>query len=53
VLQDMLGINTEFSPKFVKDFFDDESVNSVSEAISAYCDAVRNRSFPEKKHCFE
>jgi len=53
VLQDMLGINTEFSPKFVKNFFDDEDVNSVSEAISAYCDAVRNRSFPEKQHCFE
>ncbi|MCF6193516.1 MAG: 3-methyl-2-oxobutanoate hydroxymethyltransferase [Kangiellaceae bacterium] len=53
VLQDMLGINTEFNPKFVKNFFDDEDVNSVSEAISAYCDAVRNRSFPEKKHCFE
>ncbi len=53
VLQDMLGINSEFRPKFVKDFFDEENVNSISEAISAYCDAVRNKSFPEKKHCFE
>jgi len=53
VLQDMLGINTEFSPKFVKNFFDNEDVSSVSEAISAYCNAVRERTFPETQHCFE
>ncbi len=53
VLQDMLGINSEFTPKFVKNFFEDEKVSSISEAITSYCEAVRNRTFPEIKHCFE
>jgi len=53
VLQDMLGINLEFSPKFVKNFFDDEKVDSISDAITAYSEAVRNRTFPEQKHCFD
>ncbi len=53
VLQDMLGINLEFSPKFVKNFFDDKEVNSISAAIAAYSKAVRNKSFPEPKHCFK
>lgn len=52
VLQDMLGLNTDFKPKFVKNFFDNESVNSIAEAISAYVSEVKDRSFPSEEHCF-
>jgi 3-methyl-2-oxobutanoate hydroxymethyltransferase len=53
VLQDMLGMNSDFSPKFVKNFFDDPKVTSIQQAITSYIAAVKERSFPAKEHSFE
>jgi len=53
VLQDMLGINNDFRPKFVKNFFEYQHVTSIHEAIAAYISAVKDRSFPDDEHSFE
>lgn len=53
VLQDMLGLNGDFRPKFVKNFFECTQVKSVSDAITAYIDSVKNRSFPADEHSFK
>jgi 3-methyl-2-oxobutanoate hydroxymethyltransferase len=53
VLQDMLGLNQDFRPKFVRDFMLDQDVNSVAEAIESYIKAVKERSFPAPEHCFD
>ena len=52
VLQDMLGINSDFRPKFVRNFFEFEHVNSINDAIAAYISAVKDRSFPDDEHSF-
>jgi 3-methyl-2-oxobutanoate hydroxymethyltransferase len=52
VLQDMLGINNDFRPKFVKNFFEYENVSSINDAITTYIFAVKNRSFPDEEHSF-
>lgn len=53
VLQDMLGLNNDFRPKFVRNFFDNKKVNSVGDAISAYIAAVKDRSFPSDENSFK
>ncbi len=53
VLQDMLGLNHDFRPKFVKDFFEADDVNSIGDAISAYVKEVKARSFPADTHSFK
>ena len=53
VLQDMLGLNTDFKPKFVKNFFDEDNVTSVQDAIKAYINAVKDRSFPSNEYSFQ
>ena len=51
VLHDLLGLDTGHrKPKFVKDFLADGG--SVSGAIRAYADAVRNGSFPDADHAY-
>jgi 3-methyl-2-oxobutanoate hydroxymethyltransferase len=45
VLQDMLGMNLEFRPKFLKHFAELENV--ISSAVSLYCSEVESRKFPE------
>ncbi len=52
VMQDMLGINNDFRPKFVKNFFKYEYVSSIDDAITAYISAVKDRSFPDDEHSF-
>lgn len=47
VLQDMLGLNLDFKPKFLKHFAELE--NAVVGAISSYCREVNSRSFPVGK----
>lgn len=44
VLQDMLGMDESFSPKFVRRFAHLEGL--ISEAIGTYIDAVKERTFP-------
>jgi 3-methyl-2-oxobutanoate hydroxymethyltransferase len=52
VVQDMLGLNGDFRPKFVKNFFEDHAINSVQAAIAKYVESVKNRSFPGEQHQF-
>lgn len=50
VLDDMLGLFTDFRPKFVKRF--GELGQAADEAIAAYAAEVRARSFPAAEHVF-
>jgi 3-methyl-2-oxobutanoate hydroxymethyltransferase len=50
VVDDMLGLFTDFRPKFVKRYA--ELGKTVDEAIAAYAAEVRSRSFPAAEHSF-
>jgi 3-methyl-2-oxobutanoate hydroxymethyltransferase len=50
VIDDMLGLFTDFRPKFVKRF--GELGDAASAAIAAYAAEVSNRSFPGPEHSF-
>ncbi len=51
VLHDMLGINTEFTPKFVKHFAHLRS--EVVRAVSKYVEEVKAGSFPAEENVFK
>ncbi|WP_321476686.1 3-methyl-2-oxobutanoate hydroxymethyltransferase [uncultured Paludibaculum sp.] len=44
VLQDLLGMNTDFHPRFVRHFL--EGANAIVEALDGYDQAVKSGSFP-------
>lgn len=44
VLQDMLGVNTGYTPKFVRKFLDGASL--IKEALNSYNSEVKEESFP-------
>ena len=48
---DMLGMNDEFTPKFLKKFANLSDV--VRDATRAYCEEVRERTYPATEHEFE
>jgi len=51
VIQDLLGMNKEFKPKFVKRYaflFD-----TIKDAVNTYAKEVRSRAFPDEEHCFK
>ena len=50
VLNDLLGMDNSFTPKFVKRFA--ELGESVKGAVSAYVGEVRARTFPDDEHSF-
>ncbi|MCQ2417446.1 MAG: 3-methyl-2-oxobutanoate hydroxymethyltransferase [Oscillospiraceae bacterium] len=51
VYQDMLGIFSDFTPKFAKRFAD---VGSVMQAgFQAYIEETKNGKFPQKEHTFK
>ncbi|MGB8812968.1 MAG: 3-methyl-2-oxobutanoate hydroxymethyltransferase [Paracoccaceae bacterium] len=50
VVDDMLGLFTEFRPKFVKRYA--ELGKTADAAIADYAADVRNRSFPAAEHAF-
>ena len=50
VMHDMIGAFPGRRPKFVRDFMHGQS--SVSGAIRAYVDAVKQRTFPAAEHSF-
>jgi len=50
VLQDLLGMNTDFQPKFVRQFLDGAS--AVPQAIGAYIQAIQAGEFPAEKESF-
>ena len=51
VLHDMLGLNEQFSPKFLKHYA--ELGNSVREAVREFAAEVRGGKYPGKEHSFE
>ncbi|WP_282605840.1 3-methyl-2-oxobutanoate hydroxymethyltransferase [Pelagibius sp. Alg239-R121] len=50
VTEDLLGLFSEFTPKFVKRYAD--LAPDVSSAVAAYAQDVRSRRFPGAEHCF-
>jgi 3-methyl-2-oxobutanoate hydroxymethyltransferase len=50
VVDDMLGLFTDFRPKFVKRYA--ELGKAADEAIAAYAADVRARAFPAAEHSF-
>jgi len=50
VIDDVLGLFSDFTPKFVKRFA--ELAPEVSRAVAAYAAEVRARAFPAPEHCF-
>lgn len=51
VVQDMLGMYSDFTPKFVKKY---ANLNiSIEDAVKRYIEDVKNNKFPEKKHTFK
>lgn len=51
VYQDMLGMFSDFVPKFVKQYANIGSV--MKEAIQSYIKEVQDGSFPEEKHTYK
>lgn len=50
VTEDMLGLNGDKVPRFVKRYADLST--DVKQAVQRYADDVRAGAFPESKHCF-
>jgi len=50
VLHDMLGLYSDFTPKFVKQYASLKS--TMQEACANYVQEVRDRQFPESQHTF-
>lgn len=50
VIQDLLGMNSDFHPRFVKRFADLESI--ITDALNTYGDEVRQRTFPADEHSY-
>ncbi|WP_045116958.1 3-methyl-2-oxobutanoate hydroxymethyltransferase [Plesiocystis pacifica] len=51
VMQDLLGLDDNFKPKFVKRYA--ELADTVRDAFSEYAREVRSRAFPGKEHTFK
>jgi 3-methyl-2-oxobutanoate hydroxymethyltransferase len=51
VLHDMLGLNEQFSPKFLKHYA--ELGQAVRDAIRTYAAEVRDGKYPAREHSFE
>lgn len=51
VLHDMLGLNPEFKPKFLKHY--GSLFSSTTESINSYVSEVKNSKFPLKEHSYE
>lgn len=50
VVNDLLGRQSNYAPKFVRQYT--QVGDSTREAVAAYADDVRARSFPGPEHCF-
>jgi 3-methyl-2-oxobutanoate hydroxymethyltransferase len=51
VLQDLLGLNVDFQPKFARAFY--AGARCVTEAISRYDAAVKTGSFPSREESYD
>jgi len=50
VMQDMLGINQEFKPRFLRRYADLDTV--ITAAVNAYVGDVKAKSFPNKEEMY-
>ena len=50
VLHDMLGITTDFSPRFLRRYLELE--NQITGAVQQYCDDVRSGDFPNQEESY-
>jgi len=50
VYHDLLGLNQDFTPKFVKQYAN--LSKSITDAVKNYCRDVQQRKFPSDKHSF-
>lgn len=50
VIDDILGIKQEYSPKFVKNYSD--LSKEIENAVKNYSNEVKNKKFPTSDHCF-
>jgi 3-methyl-2-oxobutanoate hydroxymethyltransferase len=50
VLQDLLGMNVDFKPSFVRTFLDGRAL--IGQALNSYHQSVIEHSFPNKKESF-
>lgn len=50
VVHDMLGINNEFKPRFLRQYADLHSV--MKQAITSYVDDVKSHDFPNEKEAY-
>ncbi len=50
VLHDMLGLNTDFTPRFLRRFA--ELGQTVTESVESYISAVRSGEYPADEHTF-
>lgn len=50
VFQDMLGLNTDFKPKFVKTFMN--GYDHMRNGIEEYVHAIKSGGFPQNEHCY-
>lgn len=51
VLQDLLGMNNQFKPKFLKKYMD--GFGQIKQALDSYHNEVIKIQFPEKEHSYE
>lgn len=51
VIQDLLGMYTEMTPKFVKQYA--VLKEDITQAVKSYCSEVKSGAFPELKHTFK
>lgn len=50
VFQDLLGLNLDFKPKFVKTFTNGHE--QIQQGIETYVNAIKSGAFPEHEHCY-
>ncbi len=50
VTQDLLGMNLDFSPKFVKKF--GEVGTAIQSAVQGYVDEIKSGAFPDEAHSY-
>ncbi len=51
VLQDLLGMNKNFNPKFLKKYLNGQDL--ISETLNSYATEVQNSEFPTEKNSYE
>ncbi|MEC8925656.1 MAG: 3-methyl-2-oxobutanoate hydroxymethyltransferase, partial [Pseudomonadota bacterium] len=51
VMHDMLGMNSEYLPKFAKNFL--EEGDGIAGAFRQFSEQVKSGDFPELKHSYE